>query len=158
MKQEDKQHHYERAEQLLAEQNFTAAIIAGAVATGLAAVLYSLVVTRWSFSYGFAVAGIGVVVGLPMQFVGRGIENRFAVAAAILTIAGCILGNVLNVNSPAEILQFDTYLQFFKHWNSFISGVDLVFWFVAVFAAVFLARRPLSRSDRLAFGTYNLKH
>jgi hypothetical protein len=41
--------------------------------------------------------------------------------------------------------------------DSYISFVDFVFWFVAVFAAVFLARRPLSRSDKLAIGMYELK-
>jgi dipeptide/tripeptide permease len=86
MDQEEKQRNYEKAEILLSEQNFAAAVIAGAVATVLAAAIYGIVVARWSFSYGFAAAGIGIAIGISMQYLGRGIEMKFAVAAAAYTL------------------------------------------------------------------------
>ena len=157
MKQEDKQQNYELAEKLLSEQNFTAAVIVGAVATLLAAAIYSVVTNRWDFAYGFAAAGIGIAIGIPMQYLGRGIEMKFAVVAAVYTIVGCLLGNVFRVVSPLDVVRSNDFLLIAGRSVSDISFVDLVFWFVAVFAAVFLARRPLSRSDRLAIGMYKLK-
>ena len=156
MDQEKKQRNYDIAEVLLSEQNFPAAVIAGAVATLLAAAIYGIIVARWSFSHGFAAAGIGIVVGISMQYLGRGIKMKFAVSAALYTVAGCLLGNVFRVVSPLDVFRSNDFSQIARS-VSYISLGDLVFWFVAVFAAVFLVRRPLSRSDRLAIGIYELK-
>lgn len=141
----------------MSEQNFAAAIVVGAVATVLAAATYSLVVAKWNFSYGFAAAGIGIAVGISMQYLGRGIQTKFAVAAAIYTIAGCLLGNIFRVVSPLDLFRSNDLLPIAGRSVSDISFVDLVYWFVAIFAAVFLARRPLSRRDRLAIGLYEMK-
>ena len=166
MKDEEKQKNYALAETLLSEQNFTAAIIAGAVATLLAAAAYGIAVATWPYSYGFAAAGIGVVVGLSMQFVGRGIAMKFAVLAVAYTIAGCILGNVFRTvmtiarataASPIDVLQDHSVSALAERAMSGLSFVDFVYWFVAVFAAVFLARRPLSRSERLALGSARMR-
>ena len=62
MKEEEKQKNYELAERLLSEQNFTAAVIAGAVATLLSAVAYGITVTYWDFSFGFAAAAVVVAM------------------------------------------------------------------------------------------------
>lgn len=151
---------------MLSEQNFTAAVVIGAIATFFAAIIYSIVVNQWAFAYGFAAAGIGIAVGLPMQFFGRGIETKFAVAASLYTIAGCILGNVIGAvlnpmklltGSPADAFHTSDDSTLTGHLISAVSLVDLVFWFVAVFAAAFLVRRPLSRSDRLALGLYAMR-
>ena len=156
MNQEEKQRNYEIAEVLFSEQNFTAAIIVGAVATVLAAAIYAIVVARWSFSYGFAAAGIGVVVGTSMQFLGRGIDMKFAVAAAVYTVVGCTLGNIFRVISPLDVFRSNDFSQIARS-VSHISLGDLVFWFVAIFAAVFLVKRPLSRLDKVAIGMYEMK-
>ena len=60
---DEKQKNYELAEKLISEQNFTAAVIAGAIAMLLAAVAYGIVVKVLPISYGFAAGGVGVVVG-----------------------------------------------------------------------------------------------
>jgi hypothetical protein len=164
--QEAKQRNYELAEELRSGQNFLAALIASAVAALLAAAGYGIVVSIWNFSYGFAAAGIGIAVGLSMQFFGRGIGTKFAVAASLYTIAGCVLGNVFRVvlnpaqllsASPGEVFRSIEFSAIVEQTASFVSIIDLVFWFVAVWFAVFLAKRPLSRSESLAIGMYELK-
>lgn len=166
MNQENKHRNYELAEKLFSEQNFAAAIIAGAVATLLAASAYGIIVALWNFSYGFAAAGIGIAVGIPMQNLGRGITMKFAIAASAYTVAGCVLGNFFRVivtlakgtsASPIDVLRNNSLLVLTERAVSNISLIDLVFWFVAIFAAVFLVKRPLSRAERLAIGIYELK-
>lgn len=161
----EKQRNYELAEKLISEQNFVAAVIAGAVATVLAAVAYGMVVATWPISYGFAAAGIGIVIGISMQFLGRGISMKFAAVAAVYTIAGCLLGNLFRVmmenvqgtgTSPIDLVRNNS-LSTLAEWTvSDVSGY-LVYWFVAVVAAVFLAKRPLSRTQRLAIGVLELR-
>jgi dipeptide/tripeptide permease len=166
MEQEDKQRNYELAEKLLSEQNFAAAVIAGAVASFLAAAAYGIIVARWNFSYGFAAAGIGIAVGLSMHYLGRGIKTKFVVAASVYTIAGCALGNLFraiielvpaNATSLIDVLRDNSISVITERSASYVSFIDLVFWFVAVWFAVFLVKRPLSRSERLAIGMYELK-
>lgn len=166
MHDEEKQKNYELAEKLISEQNFTAALIAGAAAMLLAAVAYGMVVEAWPFSYGFAAAGVGVVVGFFIGFLGRGISMKFSVAAAVYTIVGSILGNLLvkimnlaeaTATSPMAVIQGNSLPQLGRWSVSGLSLIHLVFWFVAVVAAVFLAKRPLSRAQRLALGLNELR-
>ncbi len=167
MNDEEKQRNYELADKLISEQNFAAAVIVGAVATLLAAAAYGITVATWAFSYGFAAAGVGIVIGLSMQFLGRGISMKFAVVATVYAITGCVLGNLFrviielaqaNATSPIDVLRNNS-LSVLAEWSvSYVSLVDLVFWFVAVFAAVFLAKRSLSRSERLAIGLFKTRN
>ena len=166
MKDEEKQKNYELAAKLISEQNFAAAVIVGAVAAMLAAVAYGITVALWPFSYGFAAAGVGTVVGLSIGFLGRGIATKFAVAATFYTIAGCALGNLFRVivvlaqshaTSPIDVLRDNSWLMLAERSIDNVSAIDLVFWAVAVFAAVFLAKRSLSRAERLAIGMLKLR-
>ena len=163
----EKQKNYERAEKLISEQNFAAAVIAGAVATLLAAIACGITVSTWPFSYAFATVAIGIVVGISMQLTGRGISGKFAVLAAIYTLAGCVLGNLfVKVASQAQspgITVIDVFrnnpLPELAGWSvSGLSLMDIFFWLIAVWFAVFLVRRPLSRSDRLALGLFERRH
>ena len=166
MKDQDKQELYERAKTLHAEQNFAAAVIAGGIATLLAATAYGIVVSIWPIAYGFAAAGVGIVIGLTVGFLGRGIATKFSVTATLYTTIGLLLGNFFGVvmrlaqassSSPVDVLRSSSFSALADRAMSYLSFGDLIYWFVAVVAAVFLAKRPLSRADRLAIGLYELK-
>ena len=122
------------AGKLIAEQNFAAAVVAGAIAMLLAAVAYGLAVHVCPFSYGFAAA---------------------------YTVVGCVFGNLFvkimdaaqaTAASPIDVIRGQSLSALGQWLVSGISLVHLVFWFVAVVAAAFLARRSLSRGERLAIG------
>ena len=166
MDDEEKQKNYELAEKLISEQNFGAAMIAGAIAMLLAALAYGIVVEAWPFSYGFAVAGVGTVIGFFVGFLGRGISIKFSVAAAVYTIGGCVLGNLFvkilklaqtTAATPIDVLQGYSLSELSRWSVSGLSFIHLVFWFIAVVAAVYLAKRPLSRTQRLAIGLNEMR-
>ena len=150
----------------MSEQDFPAALIGGAVAMLLAAAAYAIVVATRSVSHGFAAAAIGIVVGLTMQFLGRGIVVKFPLVAAIYAIAGCLLGNffraifvksLATATSPIDVVRNQSFSDLAGQSISYFSLIDLVYWFVAVFFAAFLAGRRLSRAERLAVGMLELR-
>lgn len=164
MNEVEKRRNYELADRLISEQNFSAAVVVGAVAALLAAATFTVAI--WAFSYGFAAAGVGIVVGLSMGLVGRGISMKFAVVAAVYAITGCVLGNLFRVitelaqattTSPIDVLLNNSLSALAERSVNNVSFVDLVYWLVAVFCAVFFAKRPLSRSERLASGLFELR-
>ena len=149
MNDEQKQEHYALAEKLLSEQNFVVAIVAGAVATLLAAMAYGMAVSVWPLFYGFAAAGVGIVVGLAMGFLGRGISTRFAVLAAIYTIIGCIVGNAFaqvlseakaTRTTPLDVLKTESLTTLAEWLLSGLSLVHAVYWLVAIVCAVVYRR------------------
>ena len=165
MNDEEKQKNYDLAIKLLSEQNFAAAVIAGAVATVLAAAAFGTIVATWTFAYGFAAAAVGIVIGLSMGFLGRGIATKFAVAATLYTMVGCILGNLSWVvidraqassTSPIDVLRNNSLPELFGQAVADGFSIYLLYWLVAIIAAVFLSRRSLSRSERLAIGLFEL--
>ena len=101
-----------------------------------------------------------------MQYLGRGIKMKFAVVASIYTIVGCLLGNVfmvvmhqarVNAISPLNVFRNNDF-SVLTGWSvSYVSVIDVIFWVVAVWFAVFLVKRPLSRAEKLAIGMHELK-
>jgi hypothetical protein len=59
-----------------------------------------------------------------------------------------------SATSPVDVLRTKSLLALAESSISYVSFVDLVYWFVGVFCAVFFARRPLSRSERFAIGMW----
>ena len=166
MNDEEKQTNHDRAVKLLAEQNFVAAVIAGAIATVLAAVAFGAIVSTWTFAYGFAAAGVGIFIGLSMGLNGRGISNKFAVAAAMYTIVGCALGNLSWVlidlvrakrASPIDVLRDTPFTELVSEVLTRGFSIYLFYWLIAIIAAVFLSRRSLSRADRFAIRSIELR-
>ena len=97
-----------------------------------------------------------------MGFLGRGISMKFAVAATLYTITGCVLGNLFRViielaqataTSPTDVLRNNSLSVLAERSIYNVSFVDLVYLFVAVFCAVFFAKRALSRSENTAQAT-----
>lgn len=163
MNNEEKRRNSDLAIKLLSEQNFAAAIIAGAAATILAAAAFGIVVATLTFTYGFAAVAVGIVIGLAIGFLGRGISTKFAVAAAVFVMIGYVLGNLSWVimdraqatgTAPIDVLESNSLPALARQAVFDGFSIYLLYWFVAVIAAVFLSRRALSRSDRLAISLY----
>ena len=115
---------------------------------------------------GFAATGVGVVIGLSIGLAGRGIAMKFGILAAVYTIIGCVFGNLIwaaielapaSATSPIDVLQNTAIPALVERSTYYIFSIALIYWFVAVVAAVFLARRALSRTQRLALGLLEMR-
>lgn len=159
---EQKQANYALAKQLYGEENFPAAAVSGAIAAIIAAFLMAITTRMWPFAHGFAMAGTGIVIGLQMQFLGRGIAAKFSVLATVYTILACLLGSLIIVLLQYQSPQLSAVGVLTSNSLSWIvrrllDHFSFVYCFVAVVAAVFLAKRPLSRAQRLAIGLHEMR-
>lgn len=114
-------------------------------------------------AYGFMAAGIGVAVGWTIQYLGRGVTAKFSVLAAVLALAGCVLGNLLYVIlavaratgvSPVDVYASIDPGEMIGHLASDVGFVDWLFWIAAIGAAWYFAKRPLSREEFSAIRMY----
>jgi hypothetical protein len=80
-----------------AEQNMVGGFLAGAVAALVGAGAWALVTVLTGYQIGFMAIGVGFLVGLAVQFAGKGINKIFGVMGAALALVGCLFGNYLTI-------------------------------------------------------------
>ncbi len=167
MEPAEKQRNYVLAEELLAEQNFAAAIIAGVVAMIIAAGIYGVAKSvSESLYYSILAAGLGVAIGFAMQYVGRGIATKFTVAAAACAALGCLLSNLFAVAmriaralvvSPFDVIRNTPVSELYEWLFRGLHFADVMFWIIGIGGAAYFARRPLTREESLAVHTYKMQ-
>ena len=108
-------------------------------------------------------AGIGVAIGLAMQFLGRGIDSKFPVAASVLAVLGCLLGKYFAIvmltakgqrMSPFDIFSSVPPGEVLSQIYKSLGVADLVFWMLAIAAASYFAKRRLTHEEGLALHVY----
>jgi hypothetical protein len=75
--------------------NFALGICGGLLAAIAAAVIWAALTAATNFQIGYMAVGVGFIVAFAMRFAGRGHDKRFAYAGALLSLAGCVMGNFL---------------------------------------------------------------
>lgn len=78
-------------------QNLAYGIAAGASAACVGAVLWAVISAVTNYQIGWMAIGIGFLVGYAIRLAGKGVDNSFGIAGAILSFLGCVAGNFLTV-------------------------------------------------------------
>ncbi len=129
-------------EHALDDQNLTMAVIFGAVAAVLGAILWSLITVATGRQIGFMAIGVGFLVGFAVRKTGNGVTNTFGITGAILSLFGCMLGNLLagcvlasehfGVSFSEFMSKMNTQVavEFFKQTT---GPIDLLFYGLAVY-------------------------
>ena len=143
-------------ERLRSEQSVGAAAAAGAVAAGFGAVAWAAVTVFTRYQIGFMAVGVGLLVAWAVRTRGKGVDRVFALIGAGLSLAGCLLGNLLaacgmvaqdeGVGFFAILAHID--LQMAKElMASMFSPMDLLFYGIAVYEGYRLSIRRLTRAE-----------
>ena len=82
---------------LLFEQNLIAAILAGGFAAILCTVFWALVTVITGLQSGLMAIGVGFFVGAAVRIAGKGITKVYGVIGAVLSITGCLFGNLFSI-------------------------------------------------------------
>jgi len=144
---------------LIDEQSVRDAVLAGLVAVILFSILWAMVSTLLSRIFPWVTLFLGVVVGLVVRRAGQGLDWRFPLIAASITLAGSLLGNIVVAaaftaealgTSTLAILRAVTAMTWPVYFAEVLSPVDLIYALFAAGIAAFYAQRRLGRAEFMA--------
>ena len=100
--------------------------------------------------------GIGFLVGLAMRFAGKGITPVFGTVAAILSLFGCIVGNILTYTWFIADMEGLTFMEVASQLNlaviiglltSTFAVMDILFYGLAAYFGYKYAFRQVTQAD-----------
>lgn len=136
------------------------AIVAALIVIVVFSVLWTMLSTLVNRIFPWMTVVLGVLIGLVIRRAGRGLDWRFPVIAAFMTLAGALAGNVIVAAgftaeelgaSTFEILRAVTAMTWPVYFSEVISAADVVYALMGAGAAAFYANRRLTRSEYSAW-------
>lgn len=76
-------------------ENIFLGILAGIVAAGVGAAVWMGITVATGWHVGYVALGVGALVGLSIRLAGNGRSMIFGIVGAVLTLAGCLGGEIL---------------------------------------------------------------
>lgn len=118
-------------------------ILAASIAGIAGAGVWAAITVVTGYQVGWIAIGVGFLVGIVMRYVGRGIEQKFAVLGGLIAGISVALGNLFSVFgfiAQEEGISFMTVLLNFDYsmtlevLSLMFSPTDLLFYAIAVYA------------------------
>ncbi|OIQ28813.1 MAG: hypothetical protein BM564_08600 [Bacteroidetes bacterium MedPE-SWsnd-G2] len=155
---EDAKQHFTENDilQLKSEQNFELALITGAIASILGAVLWAAVTVATEYQIGYMAIAIGFLVGYCIRYFGKGIDDKFGYAGAFFALLSCLLGNFLTIIGFVASYEDISYIETFTIIDYSLvpeilaesfSPIDLLFYGLAVYEGYKFSFRKFTEED-----------
>ena len=138
------------------EQNLLMGTITGLLAALAGAGIWAGVTVATEYQIGWMAVGIGFLVGLAMRYGGKGITPAFGTVAAVLSLFGCIVGNVLTYTWFIADMEGLAFMDVASQLNpavivglltSTFAAVDVLFYGLAVYFGYKTAFRQVTQAD-----------
>jgi len=143
-------------QELKADQNLSFGIVGGIVAATIGATIWAIITAATNYQIGWMAVGVGFLVGYAVRISGKGIDKTFGVAGAVLSILGCVVGNLLTACILISRHQHIPVLQLLSRLNPEIvveimkatfNPMDLLFYVIAVYEGYRFSFRRLSKEE-----------
>ena len=142
-------------------QNLGFGILGGLAAAAAGAAVWAIVTAVTNFQIGWMAVGVGFLVGIAVRLFGKGIDTTFGVAGAVLSLVGCLAGNLLAVCivvSRQEQMEFFDLLSRLDPgiivgiMKATFSPIDLLFYGIAVYEGYRFSFRTINEEDLAKLG------
>lgn len=90
-------------------ENLFLGILAGIIAAGFGALIWMGITVATGLHVGYEALGVGALVGLAIRFAGNGRSMIFGIIGAVLTLIGCLGGEILATVQSWSAAQRDFY-------------------------------------------------
>jgi len=140
-------------ENLRGEQNLLLGLAGGSVAALVGAGVWAGLTVVTGYQIGWMAVGVGVLVGLAVRLLGKGIDKSFGIMGAALSLAGCAAGNLLAVCGMVASQEGIPLMQIVGNMNIGLAGemmsatfspIDLLFYGFAVYEGYRFSFRQLT--------------
>lgn len=147
-------------------QSFLYALIGGLLVTAISAMGWAYINAVMGYREVYMALGVGLLVGLSVRFFGAGIHWIFGILAALLALAGSLLGYYLSMTGFLEgaelagIFKVTDYLIpdiMFEIMRDAFVPLDLVFYGLAALLAYFLAIRRIGQMKMIILEREDIK-
>lgn len=143
-------------QQVRDNQNLPLAVIGGAAASVLGAVIWAMITVWTHYQIGWMAIGVGFLVGYAVRIMGKGIDKSFGLIGAALALEGCLLGNLLMVCILVARQEGMALLEVFSRLS--VPGVialmrltfqpmDLLFYAIALYTGYKVSFLPVNPED-----------
>lgn len=138
------------------QQNLVAGIVVGSAAALVGAVIWAVVTALTQYQIGWMAIGIGFLVATAVRLAGKGIDKIFGIAGALLSLIGCVIGNLLTaiyfIAKTEGVSELDVIaaldFQFIaKIMVAMFDPMDILFYVLAMYVGYRYALRPVTRAD-----------
>ena len=138
------------------EQNFVLGLLAGLFIGLLGALVWGGITVATNFQIGYMALAIGAAVGFTIRKTGKGIDIKFGIAGAIISLLSCLIGNFFSIlgfisNEEAisfiDALLFFDYSQFLTVMSYAFSPIDLLFYGLAGYEGYKFSFRTFTEKD-----------
>ena len=145
-------HLHHTAEGPRAQQRLFQAIIGGGAAAVLGAGVWAAITVATEFQIGWMAVALGLLVGLTVRSLGKGVDNIFGIVGSVWALTACGLGNLLAVCGILSAQEGVPMLTILSALNLDIVGqlmavtfspIDLLFYGIAMYEGYRLSFRQL---------------
>lgn len=137
-------------------QNLGLGILGGVIGAAIGAALWAGITAATKFQIGFMAVGVGFLTGFGVRYLGKGMDPIFGVVGAVLSLAGCLAGNLLAIIllvSTQEHIPFGTIVARMSPdlaWKMLVetfSPIDLLFYGLALYFGYRYSFHPITHDE-----------
>jgi len=149
-----------RFQQLLNEiegnQNLQLGILGGVIAALIGAAAWAVVTVVTGYQIGWMAIGVGFLVGYAVRISGKGIHRIYGVVGSVLSLLGCLAGNLSSVCAIISKQEGIPFLYILTRLNPQIiidlmtatfGAIDLLFYGIAVYEGYRFSFRRITEEE-----------
>ena len=143
-------------EALRSEQSLAMGVSAGLIAAIAGAAAWGVVTAYTGNQVGWMAIGVGFMVGFAVRVAGKGIDPAFGVVSAVLSMLGCVLGNLWTMTYFIAAKQGVPFLKAVSQLNpeiavnimvSTFNYMDVVFYSLALYFGYKYGFRRITKDE-----------
>ncbi|HPD00076.1 MAG TPA: hypothetical protein PLA01_01850 [Acetivibrio sp.] len=124
-----------------AASNLGMGILGGLGAALIGAIIWAAITIFTGYQYSIAAVGMGLLVGGAVRLLGKGWEMQYRITGAVLSMLGCLLGNIFSIYAVIagrlnisffQVLATTSILQTIRYLQLTFSFYDILFYGVAL--------------------------
>ena len=142
--------------ELEGNQNLQMGIVGGIIGAVIGAAAWAVVTVATGYQIGWMAVGVGFLAGYGVRLMGKGISKQFGIVGAILSLLGCLAGNLLSVcamvSKHEDVSFFDILVRLNPEiivdiFKTTFSPMDLLFYAIAVYEGYRFSFRKVTEDE-----------